>query len=337
MTDAALRLRFAVLVLLLAGVFCASFLLGRYDLGMGDLLAAFAGRAGGAPGAQSAAAVVLELRLPRIAGAVLIGAALSVSGAAYQIMFRNPMVSPGILGVSAGAGFGAAVGILWGLPVLFLQGMTFAGGLCAVAITYVIGAKLCRGGNTTLAIILAGIIVSTLFTSLLSMAKYVADPYDKLPAIVYWLMGSLAAVPLDALFLPALLMAAAFVPLVLLRWRINLLSFGDEEAQTLGVNVGRLRLIVIACATLMTATTVSISGIIGLVGLIVPHLARFLVGPDFCRLLPASALLGALFLLLADDFARTLWTMEVPLGILTSLVGVPFFFYLLVKYHHGWE
>ena len=215
--------------------------------------------------------------------------------------------------------------------------MTFLGGLCAVGITYVIGTKFCRGGNTTLAIILSGIIVSTLFTSLLSMIKYVVDPYDKLPVIVYWLMGSLAAISPDSLFFPFIFMGAAFIPLFLLRWRINLLSFGDEEAQTLGIPVERLRLIVILCATLMTAAAVSLSGIIGLVGLIVPHLVRFIVGPDFRFLLPGSALMGGFFLLASDNLARTLWTMEIPLGILTSLFGVPFFLYLLVKYHHGWD
>ena len=243
----------------------------------------------------------MELRFPRIIGAVLIGAALSVSDAAYQVMFRNPMVSPAILSVSAGAAFGAALAMLWSVPAFWVHVLTFLGGLTAVAITYTtIGVKLCRGGNTTLAIILSGIIVSTLFTSLLSMSKYAADPYDKLPVIVYWLMGSLAAITLDSLFFPALFMLLAFIPLMLLRWRINLLSFGDEEAQTLGIPVERLRLIVILCATLLTAAAVSLSGIIGLVGLIVPHLVRFLVGPDFRFLLPGSALLGGLFLLIAE-------------------------------------
>lgn len=333
MTDAALRVRFALLVSLLAAVFLGSFLIGRYDLSIGDMLYAFAGQTGLVSAAQTPAAVVLELRMPRVIGAVFVGAALSVSGAAYQFMFRNPMVSPGILGVSAGAGFGAALAILWGAPVWLLQGATFAGGMCAVAITYIVGVKLCRGGDTTLSIILSGIIVSTLFTSLLSMTKYLADPYDKLPAIVYWLMGSLAALTPDALPLPAELIAVGMIPLVLLRRRINVLSFGDETAQTLGVDVARVRFVVIACATLMTATAVSVSGIIGMVGLVVPHLAGFIVGADFRRLLPASALLGALLLLLADDFSRSLWTTELPIGILTSLVGVPFFLYLLIRHH----
>ena len=331
------QFKLTVLVLVLVATLFTSFLLGRFPLSLSDVISAFGGWLGIAPETHTASSAVIELRLPRIIGAVMVGAVLSVSGAAYQVMFRNPMVSPAILGVSAGAAFGAAVAILWSASAFFIHTMTFVGGLCAVAITYVIGAKFCRGGNTTLAIILSGIIVSTLFTSLLSMIKYVADPYDKLPVIVYWLMGSLASISLDSLFFPLIFMGAAFIPLFLLRWRINLLSFGDEEAQTLGIPVERLRLIVILCATLLTAAAVSLSGIIGLVGLIVPHLVRFIVGPDFRFLLPGSALMGGLFLLASDNLARTLWTMEIPLGILTSLFGVPFFLYLLIKYHHGWD
>ena len=319
--------KLTVLLLLLVALICVSSLLGRCAVRASDVLAACLGWMGLAPTVHGGAQVVMELRLPRIVGAVLVGAALSVSGAAYQVMFRNPMVSPTILGVSAGAAFGAAIAILLSLPVLVVHLTTFGGGLLAVAITYVVGVKFCRGGNTTLAIILSGIIVSTLFTSLLSMIKYVADPYDKLPVIVYWLMGSLASITRDNLILP----------LYFLRWKINLLSFGDEEAKSLGIPVERLRLTVIICATLMTAAAVAISGIIGLVGFVVPHLVRFIVGPDFRFLLPGSALMGGLFLLASDNLARTLWTMEIPLGILTSLFGVPFFLYLLIKYHHSWD
>lgn len=337
MSSVSPQFKLTILLFLFIAMIFISFLLGRFHLSAADVISVFGGWMGFVPETRSASHVVMELRLPRIIGAVMVGAALSVSGAAYQVMFRNPMVSPAILGVSAGAAFGAAVAILWSVPSFFVHAATFLGGLCAVGITYVIGAKFCRGGNTTLAIILSGIIVSTLFTSLLSMIKYVADPYDKLPVIVYWLMGSLAAISPDSLFFPLVFMGAAFIPLFLLRWRINLLSFGDEEAQTLGIPVERLRLIVILCATLMTAAAVSLSGIIGLVGLIVPHLVRFIVGPDFRFLLPGSALMGGLFLLASDNLARTLWTMEIPLGILTSLFGVPFFLYLLIKYHHSWD
>lgn len=319
--------KLTVLLLLLVALICVSSLLGRYAVRASDVLAACLGWMGLAPTVHGGAQVVMELRLPRIVGAVLVGAALSVSGAAYQVMFRNPMVSPTILGGSAGAAFGAVIAILLSLPVLVVHLTTFGGGLLAVAITYVVGVKFCRGGNTTLAIILLGIIVSTLFTSLLSMIKYIADPYDKLPVIVYWLMGSLASITRDNLILP----------LYFLRWKINLLSFGDGEAKSLGIPVERLRLTVIICATLMTAAAVAISGIIRLVGLVVPHLVRFIVGPDFRFLLPGSALMGGLFLLASDNLTRTLWTMEIPLGILTSLFGVPFFLYLLIKYHHSWD
>ena len=331
------QFKLTILLFLLIAMIFLSFLLGRFHLSAADVISVFGGWMGFVPETRSASHVVMELRLPRIIGAVMVGAALSVSGAAYQVMFRNPMVSPAILGVSAGAAFGAAVAILWSAPSFFVHAATFLGGVCAVGITYVIGTKFCRGGNTTLAIILSGIIVSTLFTSLLSMIKYVADPYDKLPVIVYWLMGNLAAITPYSLFFPLIFMCVAFIPLFLLRWRINPLSFGDEEAQTLGIPVDRLRLVVILCATLMTAAAVSLSGIIGLVGLIVPHLVRFIVGSDFRFLLPGSALMGGFFLLASDNLARTLWTMEIPLGILTSLCGVPFFLYLLVKYHHGWD
>lgn len=330
-------LKLSVLLLILAAMIFVSFCLGRFPLAASDILAAFGGWLGLASETHHATSVVMELRLPRIIGAVAVGAALAVSGAAYQVMFRNPMVSPSILGVSAGAAFGAGIAILWSAPAFLVHVTTFLGGLSAVTITYIIGASICRNGNTTLAIILSGIIVSTFFTSLLSLIKYAADPYDKLPVIVYWLMGSLASVSLDSLPFPLLFISVAFIPLFLLRWRINLLSFGDEEAEALGIPAERLRLAVILCATLMTAAAVTLSGIIGLVGLIVPHLARFIVGPDFRFLLPGTALMGGIFLLASDDLARTLWTMEIPLGILTSLIGVPFFLYLLIKYHHGWN
>ena len=330
-------LKLSVLLLILAAMIFVSFCLGRFPLAASDILSAFGGWLGLASETHHATSVVMELRLPRIIGAIAVGAALAVSGAAYQVMFRNPMVSPSILGVSAGAALGAGIAILWNAPAFLVHVTTFLGGLSAVAITYVIGASICRNGNTTLAIILSGIIVSTFFTSLLSLIKYAADPYAKLPVIVYWLMGSLASVSLDSLPFPLLFIGVAFIPLFLLRWRINLLSFGDEEAEALGIPAERLRLAVILCATLMTAAAVTLSGIIGLVGLIVPHLARFIVGPDFRFLLPGTALMGGIFLLASDDLARTLWTMEIPLGILTSLVGVPFFLYLLIKYHHGWN
>lgn len=275
--------------------------------------------------------VVFRIRLPRILAAMLVGAALSASGAAYQGMFKNPMVSPGILGVSAGASLGAALAILLSCGIVGIQFGAFAGGMLAVAITYFVSAWLGKRGDTTLVLILTGIIVGMLFTSFLSLIKYAADPYTKLPAITYWLMGSLASVngrDVSAALWPV---GLGLFLLLLLRWNLNVMSFGDEEAKALGVNTARLRLLVIVCATLMTASAVAISGVIGLVGLVVPHLARLLVGPDYERLLPAATLLGSLFLLVVDNLARTLYAVEIPLGILTSFIGAPFFLYLLIN------
>lgn len=275
--------------------------------------------------------VVLHIRLPRILAAMLVGAALSSAGAAYQGLFKNPMVSPGILGVSAGASFGAALAILLSLNVIGIQLGAFLGGMLAVAFTYLIGVWLGKNGDATLIMILAGIIVGTLFTSFVSLAKYVADPYTKLPTITYWLMGSLASVTLSDVLTAGVPIVLGLAMLTLIRWRLNVMSFGDEEAKTLGINTGRIRLIVIFSATLITSSSVAISGIIGLVGLIVPHLARILVGPNYNILLPASIGLGSLFLLLVDDLARTLYAVEIPLGILTSMIGAPVFLYLLMS------
>lgn len=281
--------------------------------------------------------VVFRIRLPRILAAMLVGAALSASGAAYQGMFKNPMVSPGILGVSAGASLGAALAILLSCGIVGIQFGAFAGGMLAVALTYFVSAWLGKRGDTTLVLILTGIIVGMLFTSFLSLIKYAADPYTKLPAITYWLMGSLASVngrDVSAALWPV---GLGLFLLLLLRWNLNVMSFGDEEAKALGVNTARLRLLVIVCATLMTASAVAISGVIGLVGLVVPHLARLLVGPDYERLLPAATLLGSLFLLVVDNLARTLYAVEIPLGILTSFIGAPFFLYLLINTRKkGW-
>jgi len=275
--------------------------------------------------------IVWKIRLPRILGAMLVGAALSAAGAAYQGLFKNPMVSPGILGVSAGASFGAAVAILLSFNIIGIQMSAFAGGMLAVSITYLIGICLGENGDATLIMILAGIIVATLFTSFVSLAKYTADPYTKLPTITYWLMGSLASVKLPDVIIAGIPIVIGLTILTLIRWNLNVMSFGDEEAQTLGINTGRIRLVVIFCATLISSSAVAISGIIGLVGLIVPHLARLLVGPNYNVLLPVSIGIGSIFLLLVDNLARTLYAVEIPLGILTSIIGAPVFLFLLIS------
>lgn len=284
----------------------------------------------GEPSAPAVQAALWHIRLPRVLAAMLIGAVLSAAGAAYQAMFRNPLVSPDILGVSAGAGLGASLGLFLGLPMLLVQGIAFTGGLGAVGLVCLVAA-LVRRHDPVLVLVLAGVAVSALLGAGISLLKLLADPYTQLPSITFWLLGGLNAVVIDDLKVTAPLLLIGLLPLVLLRWRVNLLGLGDEEASALGVAVTPLRWTLIAAATLCTAAAVSLAGIIGWVGLVVPHIARLLVGADFRRLLPASLLLGASFLLAADTLARTLAPIELPLGILTAFVGVPCFLLVLAR------
>lgn len=279
--------------------------------------------------------VIFEVRLPRVISAVLVGAALSVSGAAYQGMFRNPLVSPDILGVSAGAGFGAALGIFLSLNTFSIQVLCFAMGLVAVMLTFTLSSR--ARSNQTVALVLVGILVGTIFTSATSLLKYVADPYDKLPTITFWLMGGLSSVQLKDMILAIIPLSIGAIPLYLLRWRLNVLSFGDEEAMALGLDTKRLKIIVVLCSTLMTAASVALAGMVGWVGLIIPHMARLLVGPNYKHLLPASIFIGSIYLLLVDNIARCLTTVEIPLSILTSIIGAPFFLYLLLFKKGGWK
>jgi iron complex transport system permease protein len=273
--------------------------------------------------------VLFRIRLPRVAAAVLIGAGLSAAGAAYQSLFRNPLASPDLLGVSAGAGLGAVVGILLGLPVVVIQFFGFGGGLLTVAIVILLAAKLGRGD--ILILVLAGIVIGTLAGAGIALVKVLADPYDQLPAITFWLLGSLAAIKTADVTAVAPAMVVGLALLVLMRWRIGVLSLGDDEARTLGIEVGRLRTLVIVAATLLTASAVAISGVIGWVGLMVPHIARLIVGPRFDRMLPVAVLIGAIFMTLIDTIARTAARVEIPLGILTALVGGPVFVWLLAR------
>ncbi|ABW17777.1 FecCD family ABC transporter permease [Alkaliphilus oremlandii] len=281
--------------------------------------------------------VIFQVRIPRIIAAMIVGSSLTVSGAVYQGMFKNPMVSPDILGTSAGAGFGAALAILLSFSSLGIQATAFMFGLIAVLLTYTISTKVGKGGNIMFVFILAGILVSTVFQSFISLSKYVADPYDKLPAITFWLMGSLASISQRDVYTILIPFLLGIVPLFLVRWHLNTLSFGEEEAKALGVDTKKLRFLVIICSTLLTASSISVAGMVGWVGLIVPHLARMVVGPDFKVLLPASALMGSTYLLLVDNIARSVAAIEIPLGILTSLVGAPFFIYLLLNTRKGWN
>lgn len=322
-----------IAVAVMVVLFFGSFMVGQYPIDPVGVVEIIGAQLFGFDCSQSdmAQTIVWKVRLPRICAALLVGAALSIAGAVYQGLFKNPMVSPDILGASSGAGFGAALAILLSLPYAFIQVNAFAFGIVAVGLAYFVCQRVSRGKDAILMLVLGGMIVSTLFSSFITLTKYVADPDSKLPEITYWLMGSLSTANLqDVLFLlPPLLIGMA--PLACLRWQLNAMAFGDEEAQAMGLNVKRLRGLFILCATLLTAASVAIAGMIGWIGLIIPHMARFMVGPNCKVLLPMSFLVGGSFLLLVDNVARNLFTVEVPLGILTSIIGAPFFFYLLLK------
>lgn len=321
--------RFAVLGAVFLAVLLGSLLVGRYALSPGHLVHMLWTRisGGAADWPISDDKVVFAVRLPRVAAAALVGAALAVSGAAYQGMFRNPMVSPDILGASTGAGFGAAVAILLGAGYFGISAAAFCCGLLAVAAAWLVG-RLSKA-DQAVALILAGMMISSLFSAGTSFVKLVADTQQQLPAITYWLMGSLSSIKdKDVVFL-AIPVALGMIPLFFLRWRMNLLTVGEEEAQSMGVNTRRLRGAVIVCATLLTSASVAVSGMIGWVGLVIPHFCRMLFGYDYRRLIPAGALFGAAFLLAVDDIARLVTTGELPLGILTAFVGAPLFLYLI--------
>ncbi|WP_421915440.1 FecCD family ABC transporter permease [Mesorhizobium sp.] len=335
---AAAIFRTAAPSLLLVVVVLISLVIGKYNVSMRDIVTVIGAKLTGVPSGlpATAEAVVWNVRLPRVACALFVGASLAAAGTVYQGLFRNPLVSPDILGVSAGASLGAVLGIFLSLPVLAIQGLAFAGGLGAVGLVYMIGAAV-RGHDPILVLVLAGVAIGALLGACISLLKVLADPYNQLPAITFWLLGSLASVTRGDFLsvLPA--MIVGLIPMVLLRWRVNLMTLDDQEARALGIETTRMRIILIAAATLMTAAAVSISGIIGWIGLLVPHVARLLVGPNFSKLLPASLLLGGGYLVAVDMLARSMAQIEVPLGILTAAIGAPFFIWLLMTTRRGWQ
>ncbi|HDR1334350.1 TPA: iron ABC transporter permease [Pasteurella multocida] len=315
--------------ILLVLVAISACLIGQYHIALQDVWQAVLHIAADNP-CTDAETVLWNIRLPRIFTAIIVGAALSVAGATYQGMFKNPLVSPDILGVTAGAGLGAVTAIYFGGSLFTIQVVAFLGGLLAVFLVYLIS-RTAPHHSPTLALVLAGIAIASLLSAGISLLKILSDPYSQLTTITFWLMGGLNMATLNDLALVAPLICASLIPLILLRWRMNLLSLDDEEAETLGINTKRTRLIFILSATLMTSAVVSITGIIGWVGLIIPHIARLWIGADFRRLLPTSLFIGATFLLLTDTIARSIFSIEVPLGIITSLVGAPFFLSLLIQ------
>jgi iron complex transport system permease protein len=329
------RRKIILLAVALVCVMLVSFLLGSYfawpSQVLTDVMEHFGGGALSDPKLDIA---LFHIRIPRIIIVVLVGMALSVAGASYQGMFKNPLVSPDILGASAGASFGACLALLLNLGNVFIQAFAFVGGMVAVGLVMLIN-RVVRG-DALLGLILGGILVGTLFSSGTSIIKLVADADDKLPAITFWLMGSFAGAEQGDV-LPLLIpMGIGFVLVLWQSWNLNVMSFGEDEARSLGLNTGLTRTLVIVGATLLTASSIAVAGIIGWIGLVVPHLTRSLVGPNYTVLLPTTMLTGAIFLLVVDNFARLIYSVEIPIGLLTSIVGVPFFIVIYRKNLRGW-
>lgn len=330
-----LKFAWIALLSLLAATFFASLFWGRYLISPEKVGRILIDGLMGLEQDGMAVSIVWGLRMPRTLLNVLVGAGLAIAGASFQGLFRNPLVSPDVLGVSSGAAFGAAFGILLSGINNFTTAMALVFGILSVFMTYTLS-KL-RGESSTLSLVLSGMIISAVFSALISLIKYVADPYDKLPAITYWLMGSFANASYSNLKLVGTPILLGIVVLLMLRWRINILSLGDEEAYSLGVNPVKTRLVIIVMATLITAASVTVTGVIGWVGLVIPHICRMVMGVDHKNLLPASCIVGAIFMIVVDIIARTATAAEIPIGILTALVGAPFFAIMFKKSKGDWQ
>ncbi|MCG8512560.1 MAG: iron ABC transporter permease [Halanaerobiales bacterium] len=325
-----------LLVLSLILLALISLTIGKYELPFRDVIrlvrsALFSQL----PEDDISAFVLFSIRLPRIIMAILIGSGLAVAGVGMQAVFKNPLVSPRVLGVSAGASFGVSLGILLFNDPILIQLLAFGGGMVAVLLTYLLGQS--NRSNTVIMLVLAGIIVSAVFTSLLSLLQYNVDVDTELPSIIYWLMGSLSGIKMDDVKMASFPIILAILLLFLLRWKLNLLTLSDEEAESLGLNVKLERGLVIIAATVISAISVSMCGTIGWVGLITPHLGRMLVGTNHQRLVPVAIIIGGIYLLLIDNIARLLTSAEIPLSILTALIGAPVFALLLKKTGGNWR
>ncbi len=325
------------LLLLPVVLFLISLTLGRYPISTGEVVRVllspvFSGIAADIP--EIAQRLILQIRLPRILAALLIGASFGATGTAFQAIFKNPLVDSNILGVTSGAGFGAALGILLLGSQFEIQLLAFVFGLAAVSLSF-FGSRLYKA-TPLLVLTLMGILVGSLFNSLTSLLKYVADPLDTLPAITFWLLGSLTSITWNNIPGLAIITLIGLVFLWMVRWRLNILSLGDQEAQSLGVNPVYMKMLIILFATFMTAVAVSVSGVIGWVGLVIPHAGRLIIGPDHKQLLPVSVGLGAAFMIVIDNIARTLLPGEIPLGVLTGMIGVPLLIILLRRNRTGW-
>lgn len=338
----------ALIAAALLVVAAVSLCMGKYPLPVGEIIptlwACFHNWLATSLGQQDAwglipveanyAATLINVRIPRVLVVMAVGAALSVAGAAYQGMFKNPLVSPDVLGASAGASFGACLAMLWDLPAFYISLFAFIGAMLAVGCAVWIN-KAVNRYDALLGLVLGGMLVSTLFSAFVSLIKFMADANDKLPAITFWLMGSFSRIENAdvAILVP---IGIGLAVLMLERWNLNVMSFGEAEAKSLGVNVSRVRTIVIFASTLVVGCSVAVSGIVGWVGLVIPHLARAIVGPNYKALLPASVCIGAAYLLVVDDFCRMVSTVEIPIGILTAIIGVPFFVFIFRRNTKGW-
>lgn len=322
------RLVFLACVAVWVAALLLSFSTGHYAMTPGEVWHALRQLVAGQAGSP-APTILLQVRLPRIILATLVGAGLAVSGAAYQGLFRNPLVSPDILGVSAGACVGAVIGIFFHMSTGVTQVLAFLAGLVAIAIVTGISRAVAGGSGRLLVLVLSGVVVTAVFQAIITLLKYFADTDDQLPAITYWLMGSFArSSDYRTLGVVALIMVAAMVPLLAVRWQLNVVSFGEEQARSLGVNVTAVKWTVIFCATLLTSVSVALCGVVGWVGLVIPHLVRVAGGANFRGLLPNSFVAEAAFMVLADAFARNAPT-ELPISVLTALVGAPVFLWML--------
>ncbi|MDR2096122.1 MAG: iron ABC transporter permease [Treponema sp.] len=321
-----------LLILLIAagcGIFLLSLSIGRYRIPVGDALGSILGlKDDVSPRVKT---ILFNVRLPRVWGALLSGMALSCSGAAYQSLFRNPLASPDILGAATGASFGTALGILLDKGEPVTQVIAFCMGLAAVSLTAILSRAVGRNQSSIIPLVLSGLVVSGLFSAFISLVKYFADPENQLPAITYWLMGGLSTVTREMVFTAAIIIVTGTVILNQLRWLLNLISFEEDECRSMGVNLLAARIFVIITATLISSAAISLSGPVGWVCLFIPHMTRMLVGCNYRILLPVSTLLGGIYLMLIDDLARNMARVEIPLGILTSLVGAPFFFLVLSR------
>lgn len=332
-------LKWALMTAFPVFLFILSLFLGRYTVSPDQVLCILGQKLLNLPidrfWTDTAETVVIKVRLPRAIMAAMVGGGLSMSGASFQGMFQNPLVSPFILGVSAGASFGAAIGLVLELPAIGIQGLSFLFGLLAVAITYFLS-HIYRVAPI-LMLVLSGMVVSAFFQAMLSLVKFAADDEEKLPAITFWLMGSLGSVNLHDLAIAVIPLMGSIILLYLLRWKINVLSMGDREARALGINNELLKALIIVSTTIITSSSVAFCGIIGWVGQVIPHFCRMIVGPDHKVLIPATVLIGAGYLIMIDNLCRLLMPNEIPLGILTAAIGAPVFAYLLRKTRGGWN